>query len=473
MNRLLFFSRLSILLLCMSVNSLYISRTSSNFLRTSIHRMTILHSTSGDSIEDMKKSSYFYSKKDFTAIGLKDMMNAVLNSLNLDKPSKIQALAFNDIYLGSNCILADQTGSGKTLAYLLPVLQRLLELQRNKTISAPEERAPYIVVITPTTELALQVSKVVKSLANILKFRTACVTAISDMDAEQKKLRLGADILISTPGRIIKLMEKDEISFHRVQTCILDEADVLFMDESFPLQPIGAACPQDAQFVFVTATLPEIVTEQITREFPDIKPLKGPGLHRINPSVEEVLIDCSAPRGQGDVIEIALENKRLALLKSLEQNESERTVIFCNTIYQCREVENILQRADRSQKIRLVLPYHGAIDAKEREMNMAEFSRPLLKLPVVFVCTDRASRGLDFDSAAVEHVVLYDFPQEPSEYVRRVGRTGRAGRSGKATVLVHGRQVAIAKKVLGASIEGKRIEPVPELSNLEAWRKRA
>ena len=86
------------------------------------------------------------------------------------------------------------------------MLQRLLELQRNKTISLPEERAPYVVVITPTTELALQVAKVVKSLANVLKFRTACVTATSDMDAEQKRLRLGADILISTPGRIISLM---------------------------------------------------------------------------------------------------------------------------------------------------------------------------------------------------------------------------------------------------------------------------
>ena len=76
-------------------------------------------------------------------------------------------------------------------------------------------------------------------------------------------------------------------------------------------------------------------------------------------------------------------------------------------------------------------------------MNIAEFSRPLLKVPVVLVCTDRASRGLDFESAPVEHVILYDFPQEPSEYVRRVGRTGRAGRSGKVTVLVHGKEFSI------------------------------
>jgi len=126
------------------------------------------------------------------------------------------------------------------------------------------------------------------------------------------------------------------------------------------------------------------------------------------------------------------------MLKSLEDATVQRSIIFCNTIQQCREVENILNRADRQEKLRRVLPYHGAIDATMRESNIAEFSRRLLKVPVVLVCTDRASRGLDFDSAPVEHVILYDFPQEPSEYVRRVGRTGRAGRSGKATVLVHG-----------------------------------
>ena len=82
----------------------------------------------------------------------------------------------------------------------------MIELQKNKTISSPQSRAPYILVITPTTELALQVAKVVRAIANVAKFRSACVTAISDLDAEQKKLRLGVDILISTPGRIMSLL---------------------------------------------------------------------------------------------------------------------------------------------------------------------------------------------------------------------------------------------------------------------------
>ena len=446
-------------------------------LLTRIRRTTTsrsVHENDYSSNNGSDISPFFHSKKAFEECGMNpSIMDGVTRQLNLGRPSKIQALAFNEVYKGTNCIIADQTGSGKTLSYLLPLMQRVIEHQRQKVILSPESRAPYIVVITPTTELALQVSKVVKSLANVLKFRTSCITSTSDMDAEQKKLRLGVEVLVSTPGRVISLMEKKEISFHRCQAVVLDEADVLFMDESFPLQPIGMAAPEDSQFIFVTATLPEIVTEQIVREFPDVKPLKGPGLHRINPSVNEILVDCSAPRNsRGDIIEIAKKNKVMALLKTLEQEHSERTIIFCNTINQCREVENSLARADRNSKLRRVLPYHGAVDVLTRERNIAEFSRQLLKLPVVLVCTDRASRGLDFERAPVDHVVLYDFPQEPSEYVRRVGRTGRAGRSGLATVLVSGRQVGIAKKVIGASIAGNRIEPVPELSNLESWKKK-
>lgn len=360
------------------------------------------------------ESSFFYSKKDFYQIGLTRTMEGVLSYLNIDKPSKIQALSYQDILHGQSCIVADQTGSGKTLAYLLPTMQRIIELIRNGTISAAPSRSPYLLVITPTTELANQVGRVVREMANVLKFRSACITSASDMDSEQRRLRLGVEVLVCTPGRLLALIKREEISLSLVQTVVLDEADILFMDQSFPLQPIGAACPLTSQFIFTTATLPEIVVQQILAEFPDLKQLSGPGLHRIAPTVEEVLIDCSGPPSQVKSAETAFENKRLALLRSLEQTESDRTLIFCNTIPQCRAVENALQRADRNNRLRSVYAYHSAIDFKTREDNLAEFAKPLLKLPVVLICTDRASRGMDFAKARVDHVILFDFPQEPS-----------------------------------------------------------
>lgn len=421
--------------------------------------------------QDKASSSYFYSKKQFSDIGLTNTMGSVLNFLRIEQPSKIQALSYQTVLSGQHSIIADQTGSGKTLSYLLPTLQRMIELTRNGTIGPVQSRAPYILIITPTTELANQVSRVVKSIANVLKFRTASVTSVSDMDSEQKKLRVGADVLVATPGRLLALMNRKEVSLDNLQCVIFDEADILFMDQSFPLQPIGAACSLNAQFIFTTATLPDIVLKQISAEFPDVQYLSGPGLHRIAPTVEEVLIDCSGPPTQLKNPETAFENKMLALLRALEQSDAARTIIFCNSIAQCRNVENALNRADRNRKLRAVFPYHGAIDSQAREDNIVSFSRPLLKTKVVLVCTDRASRGMDFDRAEVDHVVLFDFPQEPSEYVRRVGRTGRAGRNGLVTVLVHGRQVPIAKSVLGASIEGKRIDPVPALNNFESFTK--
>ena len=101
-----------------------------------------------------EQPSFFFSKKAFGAIGMKESMSGVVNSLNLDRPSKIQALSYNEILSGKTCILADQTGSGKTLAYLLPVIQRMIESKKNGTLGATVPKSPYILIIAPTTELA-------------------------------------------------------------------------------------------------------------------------------------------------------------------------------------------------------------------------------------------------------------------------------------------------------------------------------
>ena len=383
-------------------------------------------------------------------------------------------------------------------------------------LSANPMRHAFIITISSTYYnifyVYRQVSKVVKTLANALKFRTACFTSLSDQDSERKKLRLGADVLVSTPGQLLQLLDKEEVDLSELGAMVLDEADVLLMDESFPLQPIGQACstgqqeciggqtPTESaqpatQFLFVTATLPEVVVKQIEAEFPEVMTLKGPGLHRVAPSVNETLVDCSGPGVQARGIAQVYANKRKALVTALESSDAQRTVVFCNTIDQCRRVENALQRQDRQGRARQVLCYHSAIEAAAREANLVEFCRPKLKQPAVLVCTDRASRGMDFQSspvrppccllssyraalpsyslslfflhyplqAQVDHVVLFDFPQEPSEYLRRVGRTGRAGRQGRVTVLAYGKQLPAARAVMRASAKGEKIHPSDNL----------
>lgn len=307
--------------------------------------------------------------------------------------------------------------------------------------------------------LCSQVATVVREMANALKFRSSCFTSASDFDAEHKRLRLGSEVLVTTPGRLMELLKRKEISLSNIQSIVLDEVDVLFQDDTFPLPPIGQACPPTAQFIFTSATLPQSVMEQISKEFSDVVVLTGPGLHRVSPAVEEILVDCSGANTQSRSLKFVRENKEVALEKALETVSAERTLIFCNTIDNCRLVENNLQRR---LKGKLVLPYHSAIDPKKRAENLAAFCRPLLKQPAILICTDRASRGIDFDRSFVDHVILWDFPREPSEYLRRVGRTGRAGRPGRATVFAYGKQVDAAKAVIRASVDGKKIEPENE-----------
>ena len=180
---------------------------------------------------------------------------------------------------------------------------------------------------------------------------------------------------------------------------------------------IGARCPDNAQFLFVTATLPEIITSQIKQEIRDVKLIQGPGLHRIPPTVKEVLVDCSVRPSlasnhqllsKDGLFEAVFENKKLAMLNALTmQVDVERTLIFCNTIQQCRNVENVIVRSDRHTRSHKVLAYHSAIDAKVRYENLALFSQKLTSVPLVMICTDRASRGIDFNSLNVSGLLRY------------------------------------------------------------------
>jgi ATP-dependent RNA helicase DDX18/HAS1 len=142
------------------------------------------------------------------------------------------------------------------------------------------------------------VSKVAKTLANALKFRTSCFTSTSDFDEEQKRLRLGAELLVTTPGRLLDLLKRKQVQLSDLQTIVLDEVDSLYLDKQQPLEPIAAAVPTSTQFLFTSATLPAEMVEKICKEFPEAVQLAGPGLHRVAPQVSETIIDCSGPRTQ-------------------------------------------------------------------------------------------------------------------------------------------------------------------------------
>ncbi|OEU15119.1 P-loop containing nucleoside triphosphate hydrolase protein [Fragilariopsis cylindrus CCMP1102] len=230
------------------------------------------------------------------------------------------------------------------------------------------------------------------------------------------------------------------------------------VDETFgpQLRTVGAAAPLlgKTQFIFVTATLPDSVVETIETEFPGVVKIKGPGLHRLAPSLQEHLVDVSVPADQNRNEELCFDVKAKQLLKALRQNRCRRTLIFCNTVESCRTVENLLNRKDRHNRVFEVLSYHSAMKPESRNANLSLFANgkknnSYEEVDYVLICTDRAARGVDFDAAPVDHVVVFDFPKDPAEYIRRVGRSARAGRKGTSTVFAYGWQLPIARSVMG------------------------
>ena len=472
---------------------------------------------SSSSTTTSSTSSTFYSQKtlddpSFTIAAAntnsksdnKQFFQELCHAAQITRPSRIQSLAWPHVIQNENCIIADQTGSGKTLSYLIPLLQKLHLLD---TTGGRKKRkgCPRIVILTPTAELADQIHSVCTSLSknlsttsswNFHPFVTTATGSHSTNIRDQIRLlqSTNIDILISTPGRLSTILrtKQSKLDLGHVSSLILDEVDFLLVDETFgpQLRTVGvavssgsgnenanddeedggieygdessreAAASDGPQFIFVTATLPEDVLESITSEFSNIIQLRGPGLHRITPSVQQTLIDVSVPATSNRDARACFDIKVREMLSALRGRRCNKTLIFCNTVETCRNVENVLRRKDRKGRRSKVWAYHNALSPEVRNKNLQSFSRDdndddggsgSSSTESILVCTDRAARGIDFDASPIDHVLLFDFPKDPAEYVRRVGRTARAGRDGASTVLAYGWQLPIARQIMGLS----------------------
>ncbi|XP_010446688.1 PREDICTED: DEAD-box ATP-dependent RNA helicase 50 [Camelina sativa] len=405
----------------------------------------------------------FFSRKTFAEIGCSQVMMKALKEQNFDRPAHIQALAFAPVIDGKSCIIADQSGSGKTLSYLIPVIQRLRE-EELQGISKSSPGCPRVIVLVPTAELASQVLANCRSISKSgVPFRSMVVTGGFRQRTQLENLEQGVDVLIATPGRFTYLMKEGILGLSNLRCAILDEVDILFGDDEFEaaLQSLINSSPVTAQYLFVTATLPLEIYNKLVEVFPDCEVVMGPRVHRVSNALEEILVDCSGDDNAEKTPETAFQNKKTALLQIVEESPVPKTIIFCNKIETCRKVENIFKRVDRKERQLHVLPFHAALAQGSRLTNMEEFTSSQPEENSLFlVCTDRASRGIDF--SGVDHVVLFDFPRDPSEYVRRVGRTARGARGeGKAFIFVVGKQVGLAQRIIERNQKGHPVHDVP------------
>jgi ATP-dependent RNA helicase RhlE len=364
----------------------------------------------------------------FKDLGLQPFYTDKCEQLGYTTPTPIQKQAIPILLAGGDIIACAETGTGKTAAFLLPILQMLGD---NK--GKPGTR---VLVLSPTRELANQTEAFCRQFAPKGISCTAIIGG-SGYKRQMDNLRRGANIIIATPGRLIDFMDQGLINFSSLTHLVLDEADRM-LDMGFlpSIKRIIRVIPTKRQTLFFSATMsPEI--EHIAYAM-----LKDPTFIEVSPrGTAPALVEQTA-------YPVAQQFKMPLLLDLLSKEDFERVLVFTRTKRGADRIAHILEkRSHKSNRI------HGDRSQSQREAALRSFKSGHTN---VLVATDVAARGIDIDS--VSHVINYDIPEAPEDYVHRIGRTGRAGNKGRAITLF-----TIAEEHSMRAIEkltGERVERV-------------
>jgi len=345
---------------------------------------------------------------DFSQLGLAPAQLSACKSLGYNEPTPIQRQAIPVILSGRDVIGCAETGTGKTAAFLLPIIQKISER------SKPGLR---VLVLAPTRELALQIQKNHGELNRVKANRSVIAIGGANIRTQISELRKGANILIATPGRLLDLTERGAVNLSTIEVLVLDEADRM-LDMGFlpAIRRVLAMLPTKRQTLLFSATMSSSI-EQLARTT-----MKEPHLIEVNQRGR------AATMVEQTAYHVEQHSKTALLLELLEKegDEFERVLVFTRTRRGAERLSHILKARDHS-----VNRIHADRSQPQREAALREFSDGRAR---VLVATDIASRGIDVDS--VSHVINYDVPAAPEDYVHRVGRTGRAGNLGKAITMV-------------------------------------
>lgn len=342
----------------------------------------------------------------FSQLGLVPAQLEVCESLGYTQPTPIQQQAIPVILTGRDLIGCAETGSGKTAAFLLPLIQKLTERSR------PGIR---VLVLAPTRELAMQIHENYGELNPVRENRSVIAIGGADIRRQINQLKRGASVAIATPGRLIDLLERGVVNLSNVEALVLDEADRM-LDMGFlpAVRRLLEAMPAKRQTLLFSATMSSDI-ERLARTY-----MREPKLVEVNKRGRAVgTIEQTAYR-------VALESKTALLIDLLERDRFERVLVFTRTRRGAERLSHILMKRDHS-----VNRIHADRSQSQRASALRGFRDGQTR---VLVATDIAARGLDVDD--VSHVINYDVPGAPEDYVHRVGRTGRAGRRGQAITIV-------------------------------------
>lgn len=368
----------------------------------------------------------------FTRLGLTPALAYAVQEMGYQDPTPIQLKAIPIILSGRDLIGSAQTGTGKTAAFALPIIQRLAV-----------HGAMRCLVLEPTRELALQVEEAFHRYAKFTDLRVTIVYGGVGYGKQTDDLRRGMDILAATPGRLLDHLEQGNCSLDRIDILVLDEVDRM-LDMGFlpDVRRIVQRCPRERQTLFFSATIP-----------PEIEQLAGWALH------DPLKVDIGQRRSPAETVAhafypVVAQQKFELLLLLLERTEFKSVLIFCRTRIGADRIASRLKGKGHTVGV-----LHSDRSQRERIEALDGFKSGRFE---VLVATDIAARGLDI--AGVSHVINYDVPENPEDYVHRIGRTGRAQHTGDAFTLVTEDDVRDARSIerfIGAAVERRRIEGFP------------
>ena len=350
----------------------------------------------------------------FTALGLNSSLTRAVREAGYTEPTPIQTRAIPAVLSGGDVIGIAQTGTGKTAAFVLPILQRLSEHAPRKGDGAPRRRMRAL-VIAPTRELVVQIEENARKYGRHLPLRTATIYGGVGEQPQISALRTGVDLVIATPGRLIDLMGQGHVQFSDIEVVVLDEADRM-LDMGFlpAIRQIVRALPKNRQTLLFSATLSAEI-EQLTHEF-----LRSPETvqigRRSNP----------AETVEQTVYEVPKSRKVPLLLHLLRDRALDSVLVFSRTKHGADKIARKLDQAGVT-----VGTLHSNRSQSQRIQALRAFKAGAVR---VLVATDIAARGIDVEG--ISHVINFDFPAHPEDYVHRIGRTGRAQAVGDAISFV-------------------------------------
>jgi ATP-dependent RNA helicase RhlE len=356
----------------------------------------------------------------FKSLGLSDALVKAVEEKGYTTPSPIQQKAIPHILEGKDILASAQTGTGKTAGFTLPVLQYLTATKH------PKYRPLRVLVLTPTRELAAQVHENVREYSKYVDIRSTVVFGGVKAASQIKTLKQGVDILVATPGRLLDLHDQKAVSFKRVDVLILDEADrMLDMGFARDLNKIISFMPAKRQNLMFSATFSD-----------DIKKLAAGILN--NPvEVETAPQNATAQKVSHKVYNVDKNQKTPLIIKLIKDNNWEQVLVFTRTKHGANKLTEKLIKSGIS-----AAAIHGNKSQGARTKALKNFKDNSIK---ILVATDIAARGLDIP--LLPHVINFELPNVPEDYVHRIGRTGRAGAEGEAISFVCSEETEYQKEI--------------------------